>query len=246
MSETTRRISRAAEFRQLLGQRAIVADGAMGTLLLERGAEPGACLDHLNLTAPDLVLSVHRDYLAAGAEVIETNTFGANRRKLDRHGLAGLTGEINARGVALARRAADEARSGRSPERATVWVAGAMGPLGRPQGEEPGPEEIAAVYAGQASALARAGADLLILETFPDLALLLAALDAVKGAVSLPVSAQMVFTGLGRTLDGHAPAECFRRLREHGADMVGLNCGVGPKGARDILARAGLIPGGAA
>ena len=233
-----------ANILDILARRPVLADGAMGTLLLEHGAEPGSCLDHLNLCAPERVLAVHRAYLSAGAEVIETNTFGANRRKLERHGLAGLADEINARGVALARQAAGEAAAGRPAQRATVWVAGAMGPLGRTQGEEPGPEEIAAVYAEQATSLARAGADLLLLETFPDLALLLAALDAVKAATSLPVSAQMVFTGQGRSLDGHSPAECFRILRAHGADIVGLNCGVGPKGARDILARAAAEDGG--
>ncbi len=233
-----------ANILDILSRRPVLADGAMGTLLLERGAEPGSCLDHLNLAAPERVLAVHRAYLAAGAEVIETNTFGANRRKLERHGLAALAGEINARGVALARQAADEAAPGRPGERATVWVAGAMGPLGRHQGEEPGPEEIAAVYTEQSLSLARAGADLLVLETFPDLALLLAALDAVTAATDLPVSAQMVFTAQGRSLDGRSPAECFRLLRAHGADIVGLNCGVGPKGARDILARSAAESGG--
>lgn len=225
----------------LLSERPVLADGAMGTLLLERGAEPGTCLDHLNLTAPDRVLDVHRAYLAAGSEVIEANTFGANRRKLERAGLAALAGEINRQGVALARRAAREAREGlvQGAGSGPVWVAGAMGPLGRGPGEEPSPGDIAEVYAEQARFLAEAGADLLILETFADLSLLLAALEAVKGATALPVSAQMVFTGQGRTLDGHTPAHCFRLLRAQGADIVGLNCGVGPKGVRDILARAG-------
>lgn len=216
-------------FLSAIAERPVVADGAMGTRLFAKGVDPSACADHVSITAPDLVRDVHRGYLDAGAEVIETNTFGANRVKLGRFGLARLAREMNLRGAALARECAGHG----------AWVAGAVGPLGRL--DEPLPGHAAAeAFTEQALALAEGGADLIILETFPDLAQMLAALAAVRAALGrdFPVVAQLVFTPAGTTLDGHAPEDCLPRLREAGADLVGLNCGVGPKGARDILARA--------
>lgn len=215
------------DFLAAIAARPVVADGAMGSQLFGLGVNPAACVDHVTITDPALVRQVHGAYLAAGAEVIETNTFGANRVKLGRFDLAGQMREINLRAAALARQCAGSA----------AWVAGAMGPLGRL--DEPlAPEVVRALFAEQAMALAEGGADLLILETFPDLEHLLLALESVKGAVALPVVAQMVFTPAGTTMDGHAPAQCLGRLRAAGADLVGLNCGVGPKGARDVLAAA--------
>ncbi len=211
----------------------VLADGAMGTQLLARGVSAASCLDALNLDAPDLVRAVHMEYLAAGASVIETNTFGANRRKLERFHLEGTVREINRQGALLARECAGS----------EAWVAGAMGPLGRTQEEAPDPEAIAAIYAEQATALAEGGADLLILETFFDLDLLLLALAAVKSAVSLPVAAQLVLGGAGFALGGREPGECLRLLRQRGADIVGFNCGLGPQGALDILRKAGPIDG---
>ncbi|MFO7597925.1 MAG: bifunctional homocysteine S-methyltransferase/methylenetetrahydrofolate reductase [Desulfocurvibacter africanus] len=214
-------------FLAAIRTRPVIADGAMGTQLFSRGVQPASCVDHVTLTAPDLVREVHTAYLAAGAEVIETNTFGANRVKLARFGLDRLAREINLRGAALARECAG----------GSAWVAGAMGPLGRL--DEPlAPDAVREAFSEQALALAEGGADLIILETFADLGQLLLALAAVKQAVGLPVAAQMVFTPAGTTLDGHAPADCLARLLDAGADLAGLNCGVGPKGGRDILTAA--------
>jgi homocysteine S-methyltransferase len=206
----------------------------MGSQLLARGADPKACLDFLNIASPELVRAVHQDYVAAGAELIETNTFGANRKKLERFDLAERVEEINRQGAVLA-------RSCVGPD---GWVAGSMGPLGRLQGEDPDPAEIAAIYAQQATALAEGGADLLIMETFSDLGLLLTALKAAKAATGLPVAAQMVFGGAGLSLGGRRPGDCLAALLDAGADVVGLNCGLGPQGALDVLraATAGLGP----
>lgn len=214
-------------FLSAIAQRPVIADGAMGTQLFAAGVDPASCADHATLASPDLVRRVHKRYLAAGAEVIETNTFGANSVKLARFGLAHLAREINLRGAALARECAGR----------TAWVAGAMGPLGRL--EEPLPPDVAAgMFAAQAEALLEGGADLIILETFSGVEQLLLALAAVRAAVGpdVPVAAQLVFTPAGTTMDGHAPEDCLPRLLQAGADLAGLNCGVGPKGARDILA----------
>ncbi len=209
----------------VMARRPVIADGAMGTLLLARGVDPSACLDMATIADPGLVAAIHREYLAAGAELIETNTFGANRRKLERYNSAGRTAEINLQGALLARSCAGE----------VAWVAGSMGPLGRLQGEDLTPGDIQTLYAEQATALAEGGVDMLMLETFSDLEQLLLALGAVKVATGLPVAAQMVFVGGGKAFDGRTPGECFKALRLAGADVVGLNCGLGPKGARDIL-----------
>ena len=213
-----------------LAARPVVADGAMGSRLHDKGADPAACFDLLNVDRPALVAEVHAEYLGAGAECIETNTFGANAVKLDAFGLAERVREINLRGAELARKAAGD----------KAWVLGSMGPLGRL--DEPlGRKRMAAVFAEQAAALAEGGVDALILETFPRLDMLLAALEAARAATSLPVIAQLVFTGHGGSFGGLGlgPAEGLRTLAEAGADVVGFNCGTGPKGALDVLRRAG-------
>ncbi|GAB6036655.1 bifunctional homocysteine S-methyltransferase/methylenetetrahydrofolate reductase [Fundidesulfovibrio butyratiphilus] len=225
----------------VLRSRPVVADGAMGTQLTARGLSPESCLELANLDRPDLVETVHADYLGAGAQVLETNTFGANAAKLDRFGLASRTAEINRQGALLARRAAAGA----------AWVAGSMGPLGRafvglaprPGEERPDPERMGACFAEQAAALAEGGVDLIILETFPDLEQLCVALAAVKAATGLPVAAQMVFGTQGRTLDGRSARECFETLTGLGADVVGLNCGVGPRDALAVIEGAAGFDG---
>lgn len=211
-----------------LSIRPVLADGAMGTRLHDKGADPAEGFDRLNLTRPELVAEVHAEYLAAGAECIETNTFGANAAKLEPLGLAASVREINLRGAELARRAA----------RGSAWVLGSMGPLGRLD-EPPGEERMAEIFAEQARALAEGGVDALILETFPRLDMLLAALRAAKAATGLPVIAQLVFAGLGGPFAGPGPADSLRALAEAGADVVGMNCGMGPKGALDALAHVG-------
>jgi methionine synthase / methylenetetrahydrofolate reductase(NADPH) len=215
----------------VLGERVVVADGAMGSLLFDRGVDGASCYDALNLTDATLVQSIHQAYVAAGAEVIESNTFGANRVKLGRFDLAHKTREINLRGADLARSQAGETR----------WVAGAMGPLGRMGEEQPSQAELEDVFAEQALALVEGGADFIMLETFASLSLLLTALRGVKAAVGVPVAAQMVFTQRGRTHSGRTARECFEALILAGAGMVGLNCGIGPGNAFEVVQGLGPI-----
>lgn len=214
----------------VLKGRVVVADGAMGSLLFDRGVDGSSCYDVLNLTDPALVGSIHKAYAEAGAEVIETNTFGANRIKLGRFDLAARTREINLRGADLARSQAGAAR----------WVAGAMGPVGRMGEDQVAETELEDVFAEQARALVEGGVDFIMLETFASLSLLLTALRGVKAAVSVPVAAQMVFTQRGRTHSGRTARECFDALIRAKADLVGLNCGIGPGNALEVV--QGLEP----
>lgn len=216
----------------VLATRPVLADGAMGSQLLARGLGV-PCLDALNLDNPDAVRAVHQAYLEAGAACIETNTFGANRLKLARCHRDDDTVAINRQGAALARACAGS----------EAWVAGAMGPLGRLDEEALEADRVAAVYAEQAQALEAGGVDLLILETFSDFEMLLLALRAVKAAASVPVAAQMVSGGAGFDRGGRTVAACLALLRKNGADIVGFNCGLGPKGACDLLRQVGPVDG---
>ena len=157
-----------AQFADIFASRPILADGAMGTVLYGRGVFINRCYDELNLSDPGLILSVHEEYLQAGAEIIETNTFGANRFRLSRHGLGGKVAEINVAGVRLAQQAVQHLRDKQAGE---AWVAGAVGPLGvrlEPLGKT-GLDEARAAFAEQIRALAEAGVDMLIIETMPAL-----------------------------------------------------------------------------
>jgi methionine synthase I (cobalamin-dependent)/5,10-methylenetetrahydrofolate reductase len=210
----------------------LLADGAMGTMLHQHGVPMDACFDSLNLGNPEQVARVHRAFIAAGAELIETNTFSANRYKLAEHGLDTRLTEINRAAVALAQRVI--ASSGRDD----IYIAGAVGPLGvrlRPYGRVP-PEEARAAFAEQISALAEAGADVIVLETFTDLAEILEALAAAR-AVSpdLPVICQMTFAQDDRTLLGHLPGRAARDLRAAGARIIGVNCSGGPAQISRVL-----------
>jgi methionine synthase / methylenetetrahydrofolate reductase (NADH) len=210
-----------------------VLDGAMGTALYERGVFVSVCYDGLNLEEPDLVTGVHRDYVNAGAEIIETNTFGANPVKLSSHGLEARTEEINRAAVALAREAAD----------ATTYVVGAMGPLGI-RIEPFGPtsrEEARDLYSRQVAGLLEGGVDGFILETFSDLNELEQAFQAVKRLSALPVICQITVGEDGRTSYGTAPEAVAREVTDWGADVIGLNCSVGPAVLLDAIERMAQV-----
>lgn len=211
-------------FLERLAAGVIVGDGAMGTLLYSRGVPSGSCFEALNLRQPELVTGVHRDYRAAGAQLLETNTYGANALRLAAVGLEDQVRQVNLAGAALARRGA-----GRE-----VLVAGAVGPLLLPRGQESGPtpEEQRSLFREQMIALAEGGVDVLLLETFASLDELLLAV-AVAKETGLPVITQMAFFEQGRTRDGIAAGDAARRLAAAGATIIGANCGSGP---RELLA----------
>ncbi|MGQ9888535.1 MAG: bifunctional homocysteine S-methyltransferase/methylenetetrahydrofolate reductase [Aggregatilineales bacterium] len=210
----------------------LLADGAMGTTLHAGGLPINACFDELNLTHPEIVARVHRSFIEAGAELIETNTFGANRYKLAEHGLQERVAEVNAAAVRLARRVIE------ASFRDDIYLAGAVGPLGvrlKPYGRV-ALKDARAAFAEQIGALAAAGADLIVLETFTDLAEILEALRAAReSAPGLPVIAQMTFAQDDRTLLGHLPGRVARDLRDAGADVIGVNCSGGPAQIARVL-----------
>jgi homocysteine S-methyltransferase len=203
----------------------LLADGAMGTMLHQSGVHIHASFDELNLKDPQQVARVHRAYIQAGACLIETNTFGANRFKLTEHGLAERVAEVNQAGVELVRQ--EIAASGRDD----VYIAGSVGPLGvrlKPYGRV-SKEEARAAFAEQVGALLAAGVDVIVLETFTDLAELIEALGAVRDLdQNVPVVCQMTFATDDRTLLGQLPGSVARALRDAGAQIIGVNCSTGP------------------
>ncbi len=206
-------------FLEQLHERVLVGDGAIGTMLHARGGSAESGFERLNLTRPDLVLALHGDYIAAGAQVIETNTFGANRPRLLQLGLEEKLREINLQGAALARQAA----AGKE-----IFVAGSIGPLPRIRGESepPSAEEVHAIFTEQANALAEGGVHLLMLETFADLPQLKIALAAAR-ATGLPIVTSMAFLERGRISGGMGVEAVALELAAAGADCVGANCGAG-------------------
>jgi homocysteine S-methyltransferase len=207
-------------FLQAIDERVLVCDGAMGTMLYARGIFVNRCFDELNLSEPSLVAGIHREYLRAGADLIETNTFGANRFKLAGFGLADEVALINRAGATLGRQAAAGG----------AWIAGSIGPLGvrlEPWGRT-AVEEAEAAFAEQAQALADGGVDLFMLETFRDLTEILAAIRALRPVSDLPIVAQITTGEDGHTLDGTPPDRFTPALERSGADVIGLNCSVGP------------------
>lgn len=233
MSSSANSRARAAQFRQRLDHGVLVSDGAMGTMLYGRGVFINRCFDELNLSQPDLVREIHEEYVKAGAEIIETNTYGANRPRLESFGLAGKLAEINRAGARIAREAIGE-KSG-------VFVAGCLGPLGL-RIEPLGPTSFAearAHFAEQASTLVEAGVDLLLLETFGSVSELREALAAARAAAGpeMVLIAQMTIGDDGRLLDGTELENFTRFLDESPADVIGLNCSVGPKAMLEAVER---------
>ncbi len=209
------------DFRQLLESDGIyVFDGAVGTRLYDKGIYINRSYDELNLTSPELVLEVHEEYLKAGADIIETNSFGATRHKLQPYGLEEKLREINIAAVRIARKAAGD----------KACVAGAIGPLGL-RIEPFGPtsfDEAKDLYKEQVEALLEGGVDLFILETFSELPVIEQAIRAIRELTDLPIVAQMTIQMDGRTTFGTTPEAFTARLDEAGADVIGLNCGMGP------------------
>ncbi|HEX7077622.1 MAG TPA: bifunctional homocysteine S-methyltransferase/methylenetetrahydrofolate reductase [Candidatus Eisenbacteria bacterium] len=220
-------------FLARLSQGVVLADGAMGTFLYEKGIPFDRSFDQLNLTDPALVQAVHREYIRAGAEVIETNTFGANRFRLLAHGVPDAPRRIARAGAQIARNAREEVGE-------TVFVAGAMGPLGKPVapiGTIPRDEALAA-YREQAEGLVEGGVDLMLIETQTDVAEALLAAEAVRSVTAdLPLVLEMTFTEDGRTLHGAYPEDVVRAVLGHGVDVIGANCSVGPQKLLEIVER---------
>jgi methionine synthase I (cobalamin-dependent)/5,10-methylenetetrahydrofolate reductase len=214
---------------EALDDRVPVCDGAMGTMLYAKGVFINKSFDALNVTQPDLVAEVHQEYVRAGADIIETNTFGANRVKLGPFGVADRLHAINAQGAKIARHAARE----------QCYVAGAIGPLGiriEPWGKT-GVDEAREYFREQAAALAEGGVDLFILETFRDLNEIGAAIDAVRSVSDRPIVAQMTTEEDGNTLDGTPPERFAPDLERRGASVIGVNCAVGPAPMLDTIER---------
>ncbi len=221
------------DFRAELEKRVLVCDGAMGTMLYSRGIFLNRSFDDLNLTQPDLVAEVHQAYARAGADILETNTFGANRVKLAGFGLGDRVHAINVQGAKIARHAARE----------NAYVAGAVGPLGirvEPWGKT-GIDEAEEIFREQARALLDGGVDLFVLETFRDVNEIGSAIRAIRSLCNLPLVAQMTTEEDGNSLDGVAPETFVPDLEARGADIVGLNCSVGPARMLESLERMARV-----
>ncbi len=209
------------DFRDLIESDGVfIFDGAMGTRLYDKGVYINRSYDELNLVSPDLVREVHAEYVKAGADIIETNSFGASRHKLQSYGLDSRLREINVAAATIAREAAGD----------KAFVAGAIGPLGL-RIEPFGPtsfDEAKQLFKEQAEALLEGGVDLFVLETFSELPVIEQAIRAVKEICDLPIIAQMTIQIDGNTTFGHTPEAFTAALDEWGADVIGLNCGMGP------------------
>ncbi|MFH1212945.1 MAG: bifunctional homocysteine S-methyltransferase/methylenetetrahydrofolate reductase [Candidatus Neomarinimicrobiota bacterium] len=224
---------KSGDFLEYLKGNVVLFDGAMGTELYNRGIFLNRCFDELNINRPQIVRDVHRAYLQAGADVIETNTFGANIFKLGPHGLGDQVEQINLQGAKIARAEAGSEH----------WVAGSIGPLGiriEPWGAT-SEQEAKEAFRQQARALMDGGVDLFILETFTDLHEIQQAIIAVREVGSLPVMAMLTLTEDSTTPYGNTPEQIVQQLSEWEADVIGLNCGVGPQIMLTALERMAKI-----
>jgi len=215
------------DFLKELEKRVILFDGAMGTMLYDRGIFINQCYDHINVTKPRMIKEIHTAYANAGADVLQTNTFGANRFKLLKHGLNDSLEAINYQGAKIAREIAGE----------HLYVAGSIGPLGvkiEPWGKL-SREEAKEAFKEQAEALYNGGVDLFILETFSDLNEVQQAISAVREVCDLPLIAEMTIDEEGNSLYGTATETFTHNLDKWGADVVGINCSVGPPPMMDAL-----------
>jgi homocysteine S-methyltransferase len=233
-------VNERERFRERLAASPILADGAMGTLLFSRGVPQRACLDELPTTRPDLINAVHREYLEAGADLIETATFGANRIRLASFGLAAEAHRFNRRAAQVAREARDVA--GRD-----ALVGGSIGPLGAPTREllHLSESRIRAAYREQIDGLLEGGVDVLVIETHIDLGHLLLAIDEARRAADLPIVAELTFGEDLALPDGTTPDAAVRALLGTGVEAFGVNCGVGPQACLDALEAMGRAATGA-
>src|SRR5579863_5051877 len=221
----------ATDLLTRIKQSAVLCDGAIGTLLYAKGIFINRCYDELNVSQPDLIRGIHHEYLQAGAEIIETNTFGGNSFRLARHSMASQVRDINFAGARLAREAVKSF---------DVWVAGSVGPLGvriEPLGKTSF-EEARIAFREQIAALVEGGVDLLMLETFGYLEELHQAILAARDVnPKIPVVAHVTIDEDGNCLDGATPETFAPRLEEWGVDVIGCNCSVGPVAMLEAVER---------
>ncbi|MFC0216058.1 bifunctional homocysteine S-methyltransferase/methylenetetrahydrofolate reductase [Paenibacillus chartarius] len=222
-----------AGLREALRQDLLVGDGAMGTYLYQMGFPVGISYEELNVEQPDVIRGVHRRYVEAGAKLIETNTFSANREKLSKFGLEGDVEAINRAGVKLAREAAGD----------RAYVVGAIGSIRAGKRKNVRTADVEAALQEQIAVLLDSGVDGVLLETFYDLEELLLALKLVRRTSDLPVIGQFATDGTGSTQDGVPLHEAFLRLRDAGADVVGFNCRSGPNGIMRALEKLAIPDG---
>jgi homocysteine S-methyltransferase len=219
---------RIQDFNERLKDSILIADGAMGSMLHETVGTQ-RCFDELNSTEPEAVFRVHQAYIEAGAQIIETNTFGANRFKLEPFGLADEVQRLNGRGVKIAREARDSATR-------EVWIAGSMGPLGiGVQARHPEPDEILAIFREQALALEERGVDLYILETFSYIEEIVLAIDAIRSFSGLPIVAQLTYSEEGSIFGDMRPTAVAAVLKNKNVQIIGANCTLGPQALLPIL-----------
>jgi methionine synthase I (cobalamin-dependent)/5,10-methylenetetrahydrofolate reductase len=224
------------EFEQRLRDSVLIADGAMGSLLYET-LGPQRCMDELNATRAEEVFRIHMSYLEAGAHIIETNTFGANRNKLAAFGLEDRVAEFNHRGVKIAREAREAAKH-------DVLIAGSIGPLGVVRPVRDIPElQVREIFREQAEALEERGVDFFILETFGDAEELVAAVEAIRSFSQMPIVAELTYSEEGTTFGGTRPRDAWAILRERGIQAIGANCSVGPQDHLRILQQLAEVAG---